>query len=169
MTATDPQTAPGEALTHERLRELFLFTDLDDAQLDWVARTGDVVHHPAGTDVSVEGEPAECFSVLLSGTLSMTRRVGRDDVETVRTVSTSLPPTRRTMVMVPSSSTKKHSAGSPSVETSLPAGKATTSPVSATQASWAGSRSVNRNSSRSRAGSRRVGAVTGPPGTGARG
>jgi signal transduction histidine kinase len=85
MTATDPQTAPAEALTHERLRELFLFTDLDDAQLDWVARTGDVVHHPAGTDVSVEGEPAECFSVLLSGTLSMTRRVGRDDVETVRT------------------------------------------------------------------------------------
>jgi signal transduction histidine kinase len=84
MTATDPQTAPGEALTHEQLRELFLFTDLDDAQLDWVARTGDVVHHPAGTDVSVEGEPAECFSVLLSGTLSMSRRVGRDDVETVR-------------------------------------------------------------------------------------
>jgi signal transduction histidine kinase len=87
MTATGPQTAPGEALTHERLRRLFLFTDLDEAQLDWVARTGEVVPHPAGTDVSVEGEPAECFFVLLEGTLSMSRRVGRDDVETVRTDS----------------------------------------------------------------------------------
>jgi signal transduction histidine kinase len=85
MTATDPRTAADGALTHERLRGLFLFTDLDDAQLDWVAETADVVHHPAGSAVSVEGEPAECFSVLLSGTLSMSRRVGRDEVETVRT------------------------------------------------------------------------------------
>ncbi|MBM7805117.1 signal transduction histidine kinase [Geodermatophilus bullaregiensis] len=74
-------------LSPDRLRELFLFADLDDAQLAWVAAAGDVVAHPAGSEVSVEGEPARCFHVLLSGTLSMVRRVGRDDVETVRTDS----------------------------------------------------------------------------------
>ena len=72
-------------LSPDRLRELFLFADLDSAQLEWVARAGDVVSYPAGSEVSVEGEPAECFSVLLSGTLSMVRRVGRDEVETART------------------------------------------------------------------------------------
>jgi signal transduction histidine kinase len=35
--------------------------------------------------VSVEGEPAECFFVLLDGTLSMVRTVGGTEVETVRT------------------------------------------------------------------------------------
>ncbi|MEX5719148.1 sensor histidine kinase [Geodermatophilus maliterrae] len=85
MTATGAD-APAR-LSPDRLRELFLFADLDDAQLAWVAGAGDVVAHPAGSEVSVEGEPARCFHVLLSGTLSMVRRVGRDEVETVRTDS----------------------------------------------------------------------------------
>jgi signal transduction histidine kinase len=74
-----------EHLTPEELRRLFLFTDLDDEKLDWVARHGDVVEYPAGSVVAAEGAPAECFWVLLSGTMAMGRRVGRDDVETVRT------------------------------------------------------------------------------------
>ena len=40
---------------------------------------------PAGADVSVEGEPAECFYVLLEGTLTHVRLVGGSEVETVRT------------------------------------------------------------------------------------
>lgn len=79
MTATGRRLAPGE------LRELFLFEDLDDDQLAWVAANGDVVECPAGTDVSVEGEPAECFHVLLEGTMTMVRLVGGSEVETVRT------------------------------------------------------------------------------------
>ncbi|RBY82861.1 histidine kinase [Geodermatophilus sp. TF02-6] len=67
------------------LRELFLFADLDDEQLDWVAAHGDVVAYPAGSAVSVEGEPARCFSVLLEGTLSMVRLAAGSEVETVRT------------------------------------------------------------------------------------
>jgi signal transduction histidine kinase len=35
--------------------------------------------------VAVEGDPAACFWVLLSGTMTMTRRVGGDEVETIRT------------------------------------------------------------------------------------
>jgi signal transduction histidine kinase len=74
-----------ERLTPDELRGLFLFENLDGDQLAWVAENGDVVDHPAGSEVSVEGEPAECFFVLLEGTLSMVRLVGGSEVETVRT------------------------------------------------------------------------------------
>src|SRR5687768_13089389 len=79
MTTTEAR------LTPEELRELFLFEHLDAEQLAWVAANGDVVDHPAGSEVSTEGEPAECFFVLLDGTLSMVRVVGGSEVETVRT------------------------------------------------------------------------------------
>jgi len=72
-------------LAPEELRELFLFADLDDTQLAWVAEHADVVAHRAGTEVTVEGEPAACFYVLLDGTMSMVRLVGGSEVETVRT------------------------------------------------------------------------------------
>jgi signal transduction histidine kinase len=78
-------TAAEQRLTPEELRGLFLFEDLTDGQLAWVADNGDVVGCPAGAEVSVEGEPAECFFVLLEGTLSMVRLVGGSEVETVRT------------------------------------------------------------------------------------
>src|SRR5918995_1916092 len=72
-------------LTPDELRGLFLFEHLDAEQLAWVAANGDVVVHPAGAEVSTEGEPAECFFVLLEGTLTMVRLVGGSEVETVRT------------------------------------------------------------------------------------
>jgi signal transduction histidine kinase len=74
-------------LTPDELRQLFLFADLDDDKLAWVAEHGDVVAYPAGSVVSAEGAPAECFSVLLDGTMTMSRRVGGDEVETIRTAS----------------------------------------------------------------------------------
>ncbi|MGY1744284.1 ATP-binding protein [Blastococcus sp. SYSU D00695] len=85
MTAAAP--GEGARLTPDELRGLFLFEDLDDEQLAWVAANGDVVECAAGTEVSVEGEPAECFFVLLDGTMTMARRVGGSEVETVRTDS----------------------------------------------------------------------------------
>jgi len=72
-------------LTADQLRGLFLFEHLDGEQLEWVAANGDVVDFPAGSAVSVEGEPAECFFVLLEGTMTMGRLVGGAEVETVRT------------------------------------------------------------------------------------
>jgi signal transduction histidine kinase len=74
-------------LAPEELRGLFLFEDLDADQLAWVSANGDVVDCAAGTEVTVEGEPAECFFVLLEGTMTMLRRVGGSEVETVRTDS----------------------------------------------------------------------------------
>jgi signal transduction histidine kinase len=79
MTATERRLSPAE------LRELFLFENLTDAQLEWVSDNGDVVAFPEGTEVSVEGQSAECFFVLLDGTMTMVRLVGGTEVETVRT------------------------------------------------------------------------------------
>ncbi|MGY1710520.1 ATP-binding protein [Geodermatophilus sp. SYSU D00758] len=78
MTAAEARLAPAA------LRELFLFADLDDEQLDWVASHADVVDYAEGAEISTEGAPAECFHVLLDGTISMVRTVGGTEVETVR-------------------------------------------------------------------------------------
>jgi signal transduction histidine kinase len=75
----------GAHLTSEELRSLFLFTDLDDEQLAWVADNADVITVPAGEDVVVEGDSADCFHVLLSGTIAMSRVIQGEKVETGRT------------------------------------------------------------------------------------
>jgi signal transduction histidine kinase len=72
-------------MSPEELRTLFLFEALTDDQLAWLAGQGSVREYPTGTTVFREGEPAEWFFVLLSGTLAVSRRVQQDDVETVRT------------------------------------------------------------------------------------
>jgi signal transduction histidine kinase len=72
-------------LTPTELRELFLFSALTPEQLDWIAAQGDVVEVPTGSEVVVEGEVARCFYVLLSGTISMSRLIDGDTVETTRT------------------------------------------------------------------------------------
>ncbi|MGV9978356.1 ATP-binding protein [Micromonospora wenchangensis] len=74
-----------ERLTPDQLRELFLFAALDPEQLDWLAEHGRVEHRAAGTVVYAEGEEATCFFTLLSGTVSMSRRVHGDDLEVTRT------------------------------------------------------------------------------------
>ena len=85
MSTLEASEATPAHLTPEELRELFLFADLDDEQLGWVAAHGDVVEVARGADVVVEGEPARCFHVLLSGTISMSRVISGDRVETSRT------------------------------------------------------------------------------------
>ena len=75
---TTKQCSPGE------LRTLFLFEKLTDAQLDWLCQRGRMEVIPAGP-VYAEGEPAAIFYVLLEGTVVLSRRVGADDIEVVRT------------------------------------------------------------------------------------
>jgi signal transduction histidine kinase len=72
-------------LTPAELKTLFLFEALNDEQLGWLSEHGYVESYPAGTPVSEEGDDATCFFILLSGTLTMSRRVEDTDVETVRT------------------------------------------------------------------------------------
>jgi signal transduction histidine kinase len=66
------------------LRTLFLFEKLDDEQLEWLCTEGHIIEVPPGP-VFDEGEPATCFYVLLDGTLTLSRRIGGEDVETTRT------------------------------------------------------------------------------------
>jgi signal transduction histidine kinase len=66
------------------LRTLFLFEKLTDAQLDWLCQRGRAEVIPAGP-VYAEGDPAAIFYVLLEGTVVLSRRVGADDIEVVRT------------------------------------------------------------------------------------
>ncbi len=72
-------------MTLSELRELFLFTDLTDAQLEWIREHGEMVDVCAGDMVVTEGDQARCFYVLLSGALQMTRLVAGDQVEFIRT------------------------------------------------------------------------------------
>jgi signal transduction histidine kinase len=74
-----------QRLPVQALRELFLFEKLSDEQLQWLTQHGWVTEVPSGATFLAEGDPAELFIVLLSGTITMSFRVGRDDVETART------------------------------------------------------------------------------------
>ncbi|MCW2907665.1 MAG: putative two-component sensor histidine kinase [Actinomycetia bacterium] len=83
-TAGEPaggrQTLPCDV---DELRSLFLFEKLDDEQLAWLCREGRVELFPPGP-VYAEGQPASCFYVLIEGTLVMSRRIGGDNVEVLR-------------------------------------------------------------------------------------
>jgi len=68
----------------DEIRTLFLFEKLNEDQLAWLSRAGRVEHVEPGI-VFREGEPATCFYVLLEGNLVLSRRVGTDDIEVVRT------------------------------------------------------------------------------------
>ena len=74
-----PRLSPAE------LKTLFLFEALEEDQLEWLSERGRVEVRSGGTSVYEEGEDATCFFVLLSGTLSMLRRVEDTEVDTVRT------------------------------------------------------------------------------------
>ncbi|GAA2541541.1 ATP-binding protein [Winogradskya consettensis] len=75
---------PGK-LTTADLKTLFLFEKLTDEQLTWIAEHGCTMHAPAGSLVLREGDPADQFFILLTGTIALTRRIGQDDVQTTRT------------------------------------------------------------------------------------
>jgi len=68
----------------DELRTLFLFEALSEDQLAWLCREGEVEIVEPGW-VHREGEPATCFYVLLEGSIVLSRRVGPDDVEVLRT------------------------------------------------------------------------------------
>jgi signal transduction histidine kinase len=79
-----PQQAGQMPCSAAELRGLFLFEKLTGDQLDWLCSRGHVELIEPGP-VYAEGTPATCFYVLLSGSLVLSRRVGADDVEVVRT------------------------------------------------------------------------------------
>ncbi|HEY6682260.1 MAG TPA: ATP-binding protein [Propionibacteriaceae bacterium] len=79
------QTVEPVRLSPSELRTLFLFEKLDDDQLAWLSDKGYCQAWSGGQSVYNEGDPATCLFVLLSGTMSMHRRVENTEVETGRT------------------------------------------------------------------------------------
>ncbi len=79
------RTPTDEKLSREDLRTLFLFEALSVEQLQWLADRGWVADAPAGETILDEGAPADLVIILLSGTITLSRRVGPDDVEMSRT------------------------------------------------------------------------------------
>ncbi|MEV5575440.1 ATP-binding protein [Spirillospora sp. NPDC052269] len=75
MTAVDPA----------ELRRLFLFEDLDDEKVEWLARSGHERTYAAGETICAQGEPAEFLFVLLDGQIVMTQQVQDHIVEISRT------------------------------------------------------------------------------------
>jgi signal transduction histidine kinase len=74
-----------ETLSRDELRQLFLFAKLTDEQLDWLREHGEVRSVPVGGTVNHEGDEATCFHVLLSGTLTLSRLAGGEQVLINRT------------------------------------------------------------------------------------
>src|SRR4051812_9596177 len=68
----------------DELRTLFLFEKLSEDQLTWLCEHGHVEWFEPGW-IHKEGDPADCFFVLLEGSIALSRRVGDDDVEINRT------------------------------------------------------------------------------------
>jgi hypothetical protein len=77
------ETLAGECAP-DQLRTLFLFEKLTEEQLQRLCQEGHVERVMPGVLFS-EGAPADCFYVLIEGTLITSRRVGPDDVEVGRT------------------------------------------------------------------------------------
>jgi signal transduction histidine kinase len=73
-----------EHLSPDEMRTLFLFEDLSDDQLTWLAERSTIVEYPPGAIVHAEGSPASCFLVLLEGTIAMSRRVEGGELELYR-------------------------------------------------------------------------------------
>src|SRR5258708_36974785 len=84
-SGNEPRVPEAERLTPDELRTLFLFESLDEGQLELLAEHGRVERWASGTGVFTEGEPATCFFVLLSGTITLSQRVRAAEVEIFRT------------------------------------------------------------------------------------
>ncbi|WP_326550080.1 ATP-binding protein [Micromonospora sp. NBC_01813] len=74
----------GDRLDAAQLRGLFLFESLTDDQLAEITRLGEVRRWAAGSIIYAEGDPAECFFVLLDGAITLSRRVRGANVEVAR-------------------------------------------------------------------------------------
>ncbi len=69
----------------DELRTLFLFESLNDDQLAWLSDHGVAEDVPAARTSTSRVSRRRAFFVVVSGTVSMSRRVHDDDVEVVRT------------------------------------------------------------------------------------
>lgn len=70
----------------EALRPLFLFDGVSDEQLAELAAAGDEVPFHEGLELFHEGEPADCWWMLLEGRVDLVRRAGREEAVVMMTM-----------------------------------------------------------------------------------
>jgi signal transduction histidine kinase len=68
----------------DELKTLFLFESLTDEQRATLVELGRVEEYPKGSVILTEGDPATCFYILLSGTITLSRLIHGDEVEITR-------------------------------------------------------------------------------------
>ncbi len=85
MTAAPAPRSEPQRLSPDELRTLFLFEQLTDEQLEWLAARGEVRTYDGGVPVYEESDPADYFFVLLSGGIRMSRSVQGEDVTIIET------------------------------------------------------------------------------------
>jgi CRP-like cAMP-binding protein len=62
------------------LRQVPLFTELPEANLDWLCEQGTEVWRQAGEIHRAEGDPADHVFVLLEGEVRITQKVGEQEI-----------------------------------------------------------------------------------------
>jgi len=72
-------------LSVDELRSLFLFEQLTDEQLTWIAERAEVRTFDEGVVVYREGEPATHLFILLAGRLQVLRMISGENVEMLHT------------------------------------------------------------------------------------
>jgi CRP-like cAMP-binding protein len=72
-------------LSVDELRTLFLFEQLTDEQLAWIAERAEVRTFDEGVVVYREGEPATHLFILLAGRLQVLRMISGENVEMLHT------------------------------------------------------------------------------------
>ncbi|MBV9041701.1 MAG: cyclic nucleotide-binding domain-containing protein [Acidimicrobiia bacterium] len=65
----------------DELRGLFLFESLTDEQLDWLVDHGTVEEYDAGTVVYNQGDAADCFYVMLEGSVELLKLLDGTEVQ----------------------------------------------------------------------------------------
>ncbi|WP_246609184.1 ATP-binding protein [Nonomuraea rhizosphaerae] len=70
-TGAQAGTQPGMQIDIDELRKLFLFERLNDGQLTKLAMSGQVRSFATDEMIVRQGEPADCFAVLLDGEMQM--------------------------------------------------------------------------------------------------
>lgn len=69
------------------LKQISLFSHLDDAQLQCIAGKGTKVHLPAETLIAKQGDPPDGFYIILEGKTEWKRQVGQQDTHAVTLVA----------------------------------------------------------------------------------
>ena len=89
MTATMKAREAGDDMTRrpdvDELRRLFLFEDLAEERLAWLADRAEVRTFVEGASVYREGEPADALWVLIEGRIRLSRMAAGEDVAIIDT------------------------------------------------------------------------------------